>query len=60
VLLILALFILEIVAVIKATIKASEGEFYHYPLTINFITPTPVDIHQSKNEQFNNTQNETL
>ncbi len=59
-LLMLALFILEIVAVIKATIKASEGKFYHYPLTINFITPTSVDIHQSKNEQFNNTQNETL
>ncbi len=59
-LLILGLFILEIIAVIKATIKASEGELYNYPLTINFITPTPVDIHQSKNEQFNNTQNETL
>ena len=59
-LLMLGLFILEIIAVIKATIKASEGEFYNYPLTINFITSTPVDIHQSKNEQFNNTQNETL
>ncbi|HSP39934.1 MAG TPA: DUF4870 domain-containing protein [Gillisia sp.] len=59
-LIMLGLFILEIVAVIKATIKASEGELYNYPLTINFITPTSVDIHQSKNEQFNNTQNETL
>src|SRR5690606_13519758 len=59
-LLMLGLFILEIIAVIKATIKASEGELYNYPITINFITPTPVDIHQSKNEQFNNNQNETL
>lgn len=60
ILLILTLFILEIVAVITATMKASEGEFYKYPFTINFITPTPVGIHQSKNEQFNNTQNQTL
>lgn len=59
-LIMLGLFILEIIAVIKASIKASEGELYQYPLTINFIKPTPVDIHQSKNEQFNNTQNETL
>ena len=56
----LALFIFEIVAVITAAIKASEGKIYKYPLTINFITPTPVGIHQSKNDQFNNTQNETL
>lgn len=55
-----ALFILEIVCVITATIKASEGKLYHYPITINFIKPTPVGIHQSKNDQFNNTQNETL
>lgn len=58
--LLLALFILEIVAVINAAIKASEGKTYKYPLTINFITPTPVGIHQSKNDQFNNTQKQTL
>ena len=55
-----ALFILEIVCVITATIKASEGKLYYYPITINFIKPTSVGIHQSKNDQFNNTQNETL
>ncbi|AVR46084.1 DUF4870 domain-containing protein [Christiangramia fulva] len=33
----LGLFILEIFAVIMASIRASEGEIYHYPLTINFI-----------------------
>ena len=54
------LFILDIVCVILATIKASEGEYYQYPLTINFITPTLVGNHQSKNEQFNNIQNQTL
>ncbi|QED37313.1 DUF4870 domain-containing protein [Antarcticibacterium arcticum] len=59
-LLLLTLFILEIVAVINAAIKASEGKTYKYPLTINFITPTPVGIHQSKNDQFNNTQKQTL
>lgn len=59
-LIMLGLFLLDVIAVIKATIKASEGELYNYPLTINFITPTSVDIHQSKNEHFNNTQNETL
>lgn len=30
-------FILEIVFIIKASLKAREGEYYHYPLTINFI-----------------------
>ena len=59
-LLLSGLFILDIVSVILATIKASEGEYYKYPLTINFITPTTVGNHQSKNEQFNNIQNQTL
>jgi uncharacterized Tic20 family protein len=59
-LLLLALFILEIFAVITATIKANEGSLYQYPLTINFISPTPVGKNQSENEQFNNTQNQTL
>lgn len=57
-LLLLALFILDIISVITATIKASEGHFYKYPLSINFITPTRVGTNQSKNEQFNNTQNQ--
>lgn len=59
-LLLLGLFVFEIVVVITATVKASDGELYNYPLTINFITPTAVGNHQSKNEQFNNTQNERL
>ena len=59
-LLLLGLLILEIVAVITATVKASNGEYYQYPFTINFITPTPVGQHQLKNEQFNNTQNQRL
>ncbi len=58
--LLVGLFILDIVAVILATIKASEGQLYKYPLTINFIKSTPVDQNQSKNEQFNNIQNQTL
>lgn len=58
--LLLSLFILNIYAVISATVKAFEGELYKYPLTINFITPASVGINQSKNEQFNNTQNQTL
>ncbi len=59
-LLLLGLFLLDIVAVILATIKASEGHLYKYPLTINFIKSTQVDNNQSKNEQFNNIQNQTL
>lgn len=59
-LLLLSLFILNIYGVISATIKANEGQLYNYPLTINFITPDPSGINQSKNEQFNNTQNQTL
>lgn len=30
-------FILELVFIIKASLKARDGERYHYPLTINFI-----------------------
>jgi len=30
-------FILEIVFIIKASLSARDGEFYNYPLTINFI-----------------------
>ncbi|GAB2775959.1 DUF4870 domain-containing protein [Salinimicrobium soli] len=58
---ILALVALDIYAVISATIKAGEGELYKYPLTINFLTPASSSgSNQSKNEQFNNTQNQTL
>ncbi|MFD1095637.1 DUF4870 domain-containing protein [Salegentibacter chungangensis] len=62
--LILGLFILEVYAVISASLKASEGKLYKYPLTINFISPAATgnhqSNHQSENEQFNNTQNQTL
>ncbi len=57
-LLLLALLILDVISVVTATMKASEGHPYHYPLSINFITPTRVGENQSKNEQFNNTQNQ--
>jgi len=59
-LLLVGLFVLDFVAVILATIKASEGQLYKYPLTINFIKPTQVGTNQSNNEQFNNIQNQTL
>lgn len=59
-LLLAGLFLLDIVAVILATIKASEGQLYNYPLTINFIKSVHTDDHQSKNEQFNKTQNQML
>ncbi|MGB7843901.1 MAG: DUF4870 domain-containing protein [Salinimicrobium sp.] len=60
-LLLLGLFALSIYAVISATLKAGEGEYYKYPLTINFIAPDQsTGKNQSKNEQFNNTQNQTL
>ncbi|SDL32722.1 hypothetical protein SAMN04488034_103202 [Salinimicrobium catena] len=60
ILLLLTMFVLNIYGVISATIKANEGELYQYPLTINFITPDTSGINQSKNEQFTNTQNQTL
>ena len=60
----LGLFILELFAVINASIKANEGLLYNYPLTINFLgseTPDPSNHHnQSKNERFNDTQKQTL
>ncbi len=30
-------FILEMVFIVVASLKARDGEFYHYPLTINFL-----------------------
>jgi uncharacterized protein len=55
--LMLGLFLLDTVAVIIATIKASEGSLYKYPLTIKFITTKDDGINQSKNEQFDKPQN---
>lgn len=55
----LGLFILLIFAVISASLKASEGEPYHYPLSLNFLGAKKFSSSndQSKNEQFNNPQN---
>ena len=36
-LLLLGIFILNVIAVISATMKAGEGLYYKYPLTINFL-----------------------
>lgn len=63
--LLLGLFVLELFAVINASIKANEGKEYTYPLTINFLrSETPNEDHhqqnQSENEQFNDTQKQTL
>tara|TARA_B100000929_G_scaffold257929_1_gene220903 strand:- start:257 stop:793 length:537 start_codon:yes stop_codon:yes gene_type:complete len=63
-LLLLGLFVLELFAVINASIKANDGELYNYPLTINFLSSEKPDEsnhqHQSRNEQFNDTQKQTL
>jgi len=51
--LLFGLFIFELYAVITATIRASKGEYYNYPLSISFIkiNPEPVsEQNQSKNE----------
>ena len=61
----LGLFILELFAVINASIKANEGQLYDYPLTINFLSSESPDetnhqTNQSENEQFNDTQKQTL
>jgi len=62
--LLLGLFVLELFAVINASIKANEGQLYNYPLTINFLgseKPNPSNHqNQSRNEQFNDTQKQTL
>lgn len=62
--LLLGLFVLELFAVINASIKANEGQLYNYPLTINFLSSEKPDEpnhqNQSRNEQFNDTQKQTL
>lgn len=52
----LGLFVLELICVITAAMRASNGQSYKYPLTIPFINSS----NQSRNDQFNNTQNDTL
>ena len=61
----LGLFILELFAVINASIRANDGQLYNYPLTINFLGSESPDendqqSNQSRNEQFNDTQKQTL
>lgn len=38
----LGIFLLEIITVISAAVKASQGEIYQFPLTINFISAASV------------------
>ncbi len=47
--LLLALFIFEIYAVIMASIYASQGKVYNYPLNINFIPKNSIQTNTSKN-----------
>lgn len=54
--LLLALFILELVSVLTASMRASGHNTYRYPISIAFIK----SINQSKNEQSINTKNESL
>ena len=55
--LLLGLLILDIIATITATMKASEDTTYKYPLSIPFLRSS----NQSENEQSNNnTKNKTL
>ena len=51
VLLILALVLLGIYAVISATIKAGEGKYFNYPLSINFLNAEKKSARSSKAEK---------
>jgi hypothetical protein len=46
---ILGLAVLDLVCTIQGAIKASDGQLYRYPLTINFISASTVEINQNKN-----------
>lgn len=35
--LLFALFLIQVISIIQATVTADKGEFYHYPITIRFI-----------------------
>ena len=56
----IGIFILDTFAVIQASISASEGKKFKYPLTIPILTKESFIKSSSKNEQFNTTQNESL
>ncbi|OAB77376.1 DUF4870 domain-containing protein [Cochleicola gelatinilyticus] len=54
--LLFGLFVLELYAVISATMHAAKGEIYKYPLSIPFIKTNPEvpsELNQSKNEHTN-------
>jgi len=56
----IGIFILDTFAVIQASISASEGKKFKYPLTIPILKKESFIKSSSKNEQFNTTQNESL
>ena len=50
VLLLLGLFILELYAVIMASMAATKGKLYKYPICIQFIKTTPATLEQNQSE----------
>lgn len=56
----LAIFLFDVFSVIQASISASEGKRFKYPLSIPILNKKSFLKSSSKNEQFHNTQNESL
>ncbi|MDQ7917737.1 DUF4870 domain-containing protein [Mesonia sp. MT50] len=56
----LAIFLFDVLCVIQASISASEGKNFKYPLSLHILNKKSFLTSSSKNEQFHNTQKESL
>ncbi|MDT0295693.1 DUF4870 domain-containing protein [Mesonia ostreae] len=56
----LAIFLFDVLCVIQASISVSEGKNFKYPLSLHILNKKSFLTSSSKNEQFHNTQNESL
>lgn len=57
----LAIFLFDVLCVIQASISASEGKSFKYPLSIHILNKKSfLTSSSSKNEQFHNTQKKSL
>ena len=51
------IFIFEIICVVSGAMSASRGEYYNYPLTINFIKASVQEEHSDSESEVNHSDN---
>jgi len=59
VILALGIFLVEVITVISAAVKASQGEIYQFPLSINFISASAIIVSDDTQETSSPLKDET-